>query len=388
MIDNAKKQLLNLKEGILLGLSGGPDSMCLCALLMEAKIKFHIAHIDHGIFPASTKEKERLEIFAEKNSIPFHLCSLNGAAFPKNNLEEVLRDKRLEFFSSVMKKNSLKILLLGHQKDERAETMIKRFFEGGSLFNLSGIKRDATFKEIKIFRPLLGVCKESIIMYLKQRGIPYYTDLSNFSGDNLRAKMRRSLIPKLTEEFGKNIVSSICDLGDQVEEMSAYFQKRIENSKKRAINGKYGIFYPYIDEEDPYFFSLMILAALKEKSILVSRKQRLYIKEAVAKKEFGKSLIFGEIRLYFEKVGVFFVDCKVVIPKIGFLEEDVNWLTFWKGEGANLKIKRVLEEKDKDLIDKKKLSEYYRKHKTPIWMRPLLPIPYSLYMYRLSKYCS
>jgi tRNA(Ile)-lysidine synthase len=388
MIDNAKKQLQSLEDGVLLGLSGGPDSMCLCALLMELKIQFQIAHIDHRIFPSSTKEKERLEMFAKKNSIAFHLCSLDPLPLGKKNLEEKLREKRLNFFSSVMKKNSLKVLLLGHQKEERGETVIKRFFEGGDIFNLSGIKKYTTHQGITIFRPLLDVSKKDILKYLNEKKIPYYTDLSNFTGDNLRAKMRRSLIPKLEGEFGKNIVSSICNLADQAEDLHQYIDKQIEKIKKWAIDSKYGVFYPYKEQMDLYLFNLMILKALKEKNLLVSKDQRLYIKQGVANKVFGKSLIFKNYTLYFEKVGIFFVDNKQNLNSIDIVDEDVSWLDFWKGENFLHKIGEISLSEYKNSFCKKQISEYHRKSKTPVWIRSYLPIPYRLCIYKLSKYSS
>ena len=188
MILKAKKQLLSVKGKILLGLSGGPDSMCLCHLLNECDIDFHIAHVDHGLLKESKKEKDRLKAYAKEKGIPFHFCTLDSTKFPKSNLEEVLRKKRLEFFKKVMKENALDVLLLGHQKDEKVETMIKRFFEGGSLFNLSGIRKNGHYEEIRIFRPLLEVSKASIIEYLQKNKVPYFIDPSNFSGGNFTSK--------------------------------------------------------------------------------------------------------------------------------------------------------------------------------------------------------
>lgn len=375
MILNAKKQLLSLKGKILLGLSGGPDSMCLCQLLIESNINFHIAHVDHGLQKESELEKNRLQKFANQRSIPFHCCTLDSSNFPKSNLEEVLREKRLDFFETIMQENSLDLLLLGHQKDEKVETMIKRFFEGGNLLNLCGIKKDSKIRKITIIRPLLDVAKASIIEYLEKRNISYYIDPSNFSDKNLRAKMRVGLIPMLENKFGKNILSSVADLGDQIEDLSTYVEKKISILQTTGVKGVFGIYYPYVEGVDNYIYRLYILDNLRKKGICISRDQRKFIKDAIETKLTGKIIPFCNHLLYFDVHGIFLVDKEKdkMIPAI--VEKNINWIDFWKNGMNNPHIKKITSEEYLSLINRKKINDYHRKKHTPIWLRHLFPIP-------------
>ena len=98
--------------------------------------------------------------------------------------------------------------------------------------------------------------------------------------------MRVKLIPRLEEEFGKNIVSSIYDLGEQIEDFSTYMEKKIASLKKIEIKGVFGIFYPYLDDIDGYIYSLTLFKLLKEKGICISRQQRQFIKTGNREKDY------------------------------------------------------------------------------------------------------
>jgi tRNA(Ile)-lysidine synthase len=366
MIQNAKKRLLSLKGNILLGLSGGPDSMCLFELLKELKVNFHIAHIDHALQPSSLGVKKELERMAKKHSIAFHSITLSIDPSSKN-LEEVLRNERIKFFTSLINEYKLDMLVLGHQKDEKAETMIKRFFEGGDLFNIPGIKEDAVYGKMKVVRPLLGTTKKEIVAFLEERGVSYYVDPTNFTEMNLRGKMRVSLIPTLEKSFGKNIVSPICDLGEQVDDCAAFLAREVSKLGEIEVKGAFGSFFPYIEKCDPYIYIQYILHRLKLRGIILSRDQKRVLKNAIHNKLIDIHLDLGKERLYFETVGLFLLNVEKYIPVKGFFKESLDWLTFWKG-GTYI-------ENETTKVDVKVVAEYHRRNKTPICLRRIYPFP-------------
>jgi tRNA(Ile)-lysidine synthase len=368
MLQNAKKQIQQLKKSLLLGLSGGPDSMCLFSLLLECNRSFHVAHIDHGLRPESGEEKAKLEALAKKHHIPFHSIQLKG--IQGHNLEETLRDKRLEFFQKVMIEQKLEVLLLGHQQDEQAETIIKRFFEGGLFLHLEGIKKERELKGLCICRPLIQSSKNEIIDYLNKKGFFYFTDPSNFTTANLRGRMRIELLPLLEKAFGKSIRTGVCDIGEQIQECSHFLEEKIQEVRRGAIVGFCGIFYPF-EKWDPYLYKMMIYKILSQLGIVLSRDQRKRIHQGVIEKLAGKEMIFNGITLFFEEMGMFIIDQKNYKSPCETIEERVFWLDFWKngkgeeggGEGLGKK------------LDKKGLSEFHRKRKTPICLRRVYPIP-------------
>lgn len=375
MIQNAKKKLIDVNGTMLLGLSGGPDSMCLFALLLELKKPFHVAHIDHGLRESSRKEREALQKLAKENGVPFHYKRLESASHSKNNLEDVLREERISFFKGVMEEEGVDVLLLGHQKDERAETVIKRFFEGSGLFNLGGIKEVSCYRGIKVRRPLLDVTKKQVLGYLLKNNIPYFIDPTNIGDFNLRAKMRASLIPSLEEQFGKSIVSSVCDIADQAHEMGAYIDTKVELLRKKEIKGVFGSFFSYGSIGEDFILTQLILKCLKERKVLYSREDRKHIANFIERKAVEKCLEFHSYTLYFEEAGIFLVEKSKFRPIQGVLEKDVPWESVWQ-EGIDLKeVRKALEVPN---LKKQVLSEWFRKNKVPVFLRKVFPIPLTI----------
>ncbi len=366
MIQNAKKRLLSLKGNILLGLSGGPDSICLFELLKELRMNFHIAHIDHALQPSSLGVKQRLEKMAKELSIPFHSITLSIDPSTKN-LEEVLRNERIKFFTSLIKEHQLDVLVLGHQKDEKAETMIKRFFEGGNLFNVSGIEEDAHYEGMRVFRPLLGTTKKEIVTFLEEKGVSYYIDPTNHTEMNLRGKMRVSLIPALEKSFGKSIVSSICDLGEQVDECGAFLEREIFKLGEIEVKGVFGSFFPYTKGCDPYIYFQYIVNCLKLRGFILSRDQKKVLKTAIDNRLIGRHLELCQKKLHFEAEGLFLLDVEKYTPVRGFFEGSLDWLSFWKG---GFFVEDIYEK-----VDLKLVAEYHRKNKTPLCLRKIYPFP-------------
>ena len=214
----------HLKGGapLLLGLSGGPDSMALLHLLLNCQLPLDIqvAHVDHGWRPESRKEAEWLQ---ERVSLPFHLHRLEGVGQD----EASAREERLKFFSGLYQKLGGQALLLGHQAEDQAETVLKRIFEGGNVLSLRGMAPISSLRGMTLWRPLLGVRKQELVAWLEQRGIPYLKDPSNLDPKYLRAKMRVSILPELSKSFGKEIQGNLIRLGQTAQELKEYFDKKL-----------------------------------------------------------------------------------------------------------------------------------------------------------------
>ncbi|MBS0619939.1 MAG: tRNA lysidine(34) synthetase TilS [Verrucomicrobia bacterium] len=208
---------------LLLGYSGGPDSKALLHLLLACGREVHLAHIDHGWREESSAEAALLQEEAESLGLPFHLLRLAAADFHPGNLEEQGREARLDFFSKTYAALQAKALVLGHHADDQAEVVLKRLFEGSSLLSLSGMQGESILRGMRVWRPLLGVRKASILSWLKERGISAIEDATNLDSRFLRGRMRSRLLPDLAKEFGKEIVPALCRLGGEAHEMEAYF---------------------------------------------------------------------------------------------------------------------------------------------------------------------
>ena len=373
MIVNAKKQIQSIRGKILLALSGGPDSMFLYHLLKMEKKEFHVAHVDHGLQKSSQSDRMALQSLAKIDNVPFHFCTLEGFCLEDRNLEDRLREKRISFFKEVMEKEGLGVVCLGHQKDERCETILKRFFEGGNLFHLFGIKKESVLGSMKVLRPLLNMAKKDIFKYLEANGIAYFTDVTNLEGDNLRATMRSEMIPFIEGKFKKNIVNSVCDLGDQAIYCMEYLQREVDKASLIEVSGPFGSFFPYNEFIDPYIHFQLILSAVKKSGVTLSRQMRSVLKESIDSRASRKKIELQLFHICFEDVGVFFLYSNVE-PSYGCSDYPIDWLEFWKDGKAHIDYKEITRQEFENMRNGKVISEICRVNKVPFCLRKIFPI--------------
>lgn len=216
---------------ILLGYSGGPDSKALFHLLLECRrtifFDLHLAHLDHGWRPESGEEAAQLQEEAAFFSIPFHLKVLTPSDYVPGNLEAQGRQHRMQFFSKLYQTLDCGALFLGHHKDDQAEVVLKRLFEGAQWANLGGMRGESHLSGMRICRPLLSVRKKEILEWLDERGLTAFFDSTNASPAFLRGRMRTTLIPLLEEQFGKRIADNLGRLGKAMQELREYFAKKL-----------------------------------------------------------------------------------------------------------------------------------------------------------------
>lgn len=227
---------------LLLGLSGGPDSLALFYLLMQCPLPpsfpLHLAHVDHGWRRESREEAKVLEEMAKKFALPFHLKQL--AELGKENLEEKCRDERRKFFLELHHKHRYQALLLAHQGDDQAETVLKRIFEGAGFRGLGGIQPVNSFEDLPIWRPLLKVEKKKIKAWLEKNKLQAFEDPTNVDPHFLRGRLRNEIFPFLEGQFGKNIKHNLLSFADLFQRISYYFEKKEQLIEKKMSKGPFG----------------------------------------------------------------------------------------------------------------------------------------------------
>lgn len=214
---------LSPEKPVLLGYSGGPDSKALLMLLLACEIDVQIAHVDHGWREESKDEAEAIKQEAKSLGVTAHFRTLSTPDFVPGNAENQARDHRLEFFSEIYALYDCQALVLGHHADDQAEVILKRLFEGASLFSLGGLAAEAEVRGMRIWRPLLHTPKKKILEWLEEQHLSYFVDPTNVGSHNLRGKMRQSILPQLASSFGKEIASNLCRLGEESKEIKEYF---------------------------------------------------------------------------------------------------------------------------------------------------------------------
>ena len=221
---------------LLLAYSGGPDSKALLYGLLEAGIKPHLAHVDHGWREESLLEAELLRKEAENLKLPFH--SIRLTCLPDKNLEDYGREARLQFFRTLFDQIPFQALLLGHHSDDLAETALKRIFEGAHLPFLGGMTPTSELMGMAVWRPLLGVRKKEILHFLETKMLKGFYDKTNDDPKFLRTRLRQTMIPDLTVSFGKEIVPNLALLSERAYELKEYLDRKVESIRK--MEGEWG----------------------------------------------------------------------------------------------------------------------------------------------------
>ncbi|MDO4618487.1 MAG: tRNA lysidine(34) synthetase TilS [Clostridia bacterium] len=192
----------SLEEEILVGFSGGGDSVCLLSVLHEMGYKLTAAHLNHNMRATAKRDMLFCKEFCEKRGIRFVSKTMEKGAL-KNEISA--REARYEFFSEVMKENDISYLATAHNKDDFSESVMLHFFRGSALDGLTGISP----KTKNIIRPLILTTKTEVLEYLKENNIEYMTDETNELDIYTRNKVRHHLIPWIEREINPNITDVI-----------------------------------------------------------------------------------------------------------------------------------------------------------------------------------
>ncbi|NGX52004.1 MAG: tRNA(Ile)-lysidine synthase [Candidatus Anoxychlamydiales bacterium] len=271
LLKNFKKFLSDnsdFKKPILLAYSGGVDSTCLLDLLLkcrdEYKIDLHVAHVDHGWREESSSQALEIEKKMKELKITFHLKKLKLDS--NKNLENESRNQRLLFFKTLFKEYEYQALITAHQKDDLAETVLKRFLEGANIFSLTSMQKVSKFDGFTIFRPLLDETKKDIVAYLNRNEIKYYIDSTNENTKFLRAKMRVDIFPFLQKHFNKQILDNLAQISSYSSELNSYLELKISKVFEKMKISPFGLYIDLngMDQSLELKFILKKIARLKD----------------------------------------------------------------------------------------------------------------------------
>jgi tRNA(Ile)-lysidine synthase len=275
------EECLEPHDIILLAFSGGPDSSALLEALLESIPRFplqiHVAHVDHGWREESREEAMLLKERVESKGVFFHHTRLELQG--QTNLEDRSREARYQFFEKLYQQLGAKALLLGHHKDDLAETVLKRLFEGAHLENLGGMQKRSFLRGQCLLRPLLDWDKKKILEWLVGKNVSYLIDPTNEDPRFLRSRFRKKMIPFLEEEFGKNIKDNLILLSKRSFRLKEYLEK-----KHLTENEPVEIEHALLEASKEYKIGLsasecdiLISGLLQKKKVQINRKEGTWV---------------------------------------------------------------------------------------------------------------
>ena len=194
-------KLLNDDDTVVLGVSGGPDSMCLLSLLLRVReqvnIKIVVCHVNHMVRREALEEETFVRKYALDNKCFFELKTLDKI---EKNFEAEARKLRYEFFKEIALKYHAKYIMTAHHGDDLIETVLMKIVRGSNIKGYSGFPIKSVVDDFYLVRPLIFYTKEDIVKYLDNNNIDYCIDQSNFEMDHIRNRIRGNIIPLLKKE--------------------------------------------------------------------------------------------------------------------------------------------------------------------------------------------
>ena len=229
--------MLEYGDKVVIGVSGGPDSMTLLNILNNLKeklnINLYVAHINHMIRKEADEETEYVKDFCAKINVEFFAKKVKveeEAKKQKIGTEEAGRNIRYEFFEEVAKKIGANKIATAHNSNDNAETVLMNIIRGTSVSGLKGIDK---VRDGKFIRPIIECSRDEIEEYCKEQNLNPKYDKTNDENIYTRNKIRNMLIPFLKKEFNPNIVDGINRLSQIATEEEQFINKTVEKEYER-----------------------------------------------------------------------------------------------------------------------------------------------------------
>ena len=265
---------------IVVGVSGGPDSVCLLDIFYKLKKKYDleiiVAHVNYGLRGKASKKDEALvKKMAEKYSLPLEEIRITN--YKLQITEDYLRNLRYDFFEKIREKYSADVIAVGHNLNDQAETVLLRILRGTGLRGLGAIKfsarsgptpSHATGQAAQpkknaclparqadgplVIRPLLNIPRKDILAHLRKNKLPFRTDKTNLGTDFTRNKIRNKLLPYLEKNFNPNIQEILYKLSqsaaDDYDFINKYSAEWLKSNRSLCVS-KLTRLHPAIQRE-------------------------------------------------------------------------------------------------------------------------------------------
>ncbi len=187
---------------IIVGCSGGPDSMALVDMLLKIKSKYNLtivlANVNYNVRREAKEETEYVEEFAKKNDLIFE--SLSIEEYGDDNFENEARKIRYNFYDKLTSEYKANYVMTAHHGDDLIETILMKIVRGSNINGYAGFKKIVDMGNYKIVRPLIYYTKDELVEYDKENKVKFYVDKSNYDTTYTRNRYRKDILPFLKKE--------------------------------------------------------------------------------------------------------------------------------------------------------------------------------------------
>ena len=263
-----KFNLIDDGDRLILGVSGGPDSICMLNILNDIRndknlhmdFDIIVAHVNHLIREEAEDDERFVKNFCKKIGVQFFSKSIDIQKIANNNkigTEEAGRNARYDFFNEILERTNSNKIAIAHNKNDKVETMIMNVLRGSGISGLKGIE---PIKNNKYIRPLIECERSEIEQYCIDNNIDARIDKTNFENIYTRNKVRNIIIPYIKQEFNPNIIQTMDRLSKLVKEEDEFLEKLVKTKYKELI-----------EEEQTKQFIMDLRKFNKEDKVIKSR---------------------------------------------------------------------------------------------------------------------
>ena len=271
-----KYKMIESGDSIVIGVSGGPDSMCLLQALIQIKekkklnYKIYVAHINHGLRKEADGETKYVQDFCAKNNIECFVKKENVEKIAKEQkigTEEAGRKLRYSFFEEIKNKTKSNKIAIAHNLNDKVETILMNIIRGTGTNGLTGIE---PIRNNLYIRPLIEIERKEIEKYCEENKLEPKIDKTNFENIYTRNKVRNLLIPYIKKEFNPNIVDAIDKLSKISTEEQNYLNKLVNNIYSNLLLEE------NINKEAKHNQIILDLKKFNTQDLVIKRKIILY----------------------------------------------------------------------------------------------------------------
>lgn len=318
-----KYELIEKGNTIVIGVSGGPDSMALLNSLYNLNknrkidCKIVVAHINHGIRKEADEETKFVQKFCENREIPCYIKKEKVEELAKKQkigTEEAGRKLRYSFFEEVLEKTKASKIATAHNANDNAETVLMNIIRGSGTAGLKGIEIK---RENKYIRPLIKCERNEIEEYCSKEQLDPRQDKTNKENIYTRNKIRNELIPFIQEKFNPNIIVTLNRLSELAYNENEYIQNQTKiEYNKILIEEKLGNKALEGNEE-----IILDLRKFNEEELVIKNRLVLYTINRLLKnhQNIGKIHISDIVKLCENNIGNKFLtpnkNIKIVVNK-------------------------------------------------------------------------
>ncbi len=244
-----ENQLFEKNDSLIIGVSGGADSMVLLNILVQLGYKCIVAHCNFQLRKEESDTDEQfVSDYCERNQLVFEHITFNTkkiALERKISIEMAARDLRYDWFEQVRINHNAKVIVVAHHANDQAETILMNLTRGTGLTGLTGMK----FKNGCIVRPLLNISRQSIEDYSRLKHISFRYDSTNAESDFTRNKIRNQIIP-LLEEINPSLIDTFISTSKRLLDLNTFTTSKIKEIASRIIETEGELIYIKLDDAE------------------------------------------------------------------------------------------------------------------------------------------